>query len=111
MAAGWRKSLIFPAFSLTARHARKQSSGFKRFPGEPMSHSPALWRRPVTTAVQQLLNAFDALPEADKHQVAVEIFRRVSPATEGDVPESALVEAAEDLFCALDAEEARHAQR
>ena len=65
----------------------------------------------MNAAVQQLLNAFDALPEADKHQVTIEILRRVSPATEGDVPESALVEAAEELFLALDTEEASHAQR
>jgi hypothetical protein len=61
--------------------------------------------------VQQFLDAFDALPEADKHQAAVEIFRRVSAAAEGDVSESALVEAAEELFRALDAEEAGQAQR
>jgi hypothetical protein len=65
----------------------------------------------VSTAVQQLLVAFDALPEADKHRAAVEILRRISPAAEGDVPESALVEAAEELFRALDAEEAGDAQR
>jgi hypothetical protein len=65
----------------------------------------------MDATVQQLLNTFDALPEADKHQVTIEILRRVSPATEGDVPESALVEAAEELFLALDAEEASHAQR
>ena len=64
----------------------------------------------MDTAVQRLLDAFDALPEANKHQAAVEIFRRVSSAAEGDVPESALVEAAEDLFRALDAEETGHAQ-
>jgi hypothetical protein len=66
---------------------------------------------PVNSAVQQLLNAFDALPEADKQQAAMAIFRRVSAATEGDVPESALIEVAEELFRALDAEEAAHAQR
>ncbi len=65
----------------------------------------------MTTAVQQLLIAFDGLPEADKHQAAVEILRRVSAAVEGDLPESALVEAADELFRALDAEEAGHAQR
>ena len=65
----------------------------------------------MSTTVQQLLDAFDALPEADKHRAAVEIFRRVSRTTEGDLPESALVEAAEQLFRALDAEEASHAQR
>jgi hypothetical protein len=65
----------------------------------------------MTTAVQQLLDSFDALPEADKHQAAVEILRRVSMTVAGDLPESALVEAAEELFRALDAEEARHAPR
>jgi hypothetical protein len=65
----------------------------------------------MTTAVQQLLESFDALPEADKHQAAVEILRRVSPPIEGDLPEIALVEAADELFRALDAEEADHAPR
>ncbi|HTU17222.1 MAG TPA: hypothetical protein VMG10_04110 [Gemmataceae bacterium] len=64
----------------------------------------------MTTAVQEFLNAFDSLSEADKHQAAVEILRRVSPFGEGDLPESALVEVADELFRALDAEEARHAQ-
>jgi hypothetical protein len=59
----------------------------------------------VNTVVQRLLEAFDALPEADRHRALVEILRRVSPASEGNVPESALVEAADELFRALDAEE------
>jgi hypothetical protein len=62
----------------------------------------------MTPAVQQFLNAFDSLSEADKHQVAVEILRRWVP--DGDLPESALIEVADELFCALDAEEARNAQ-
>jgi hypothetical protein len=65
----------------------------------------------VNATVQQFLEAFDALPEPDKHQATVEILRRISPGAEGDVPEAALVEAAEELFRALDAEEADHAQR
>jgi len=65
----------------------------------------------VNTAVQQLLASFDALPEADKHRAAVEILRRVSAVGAEDVPESALVEAADELFRALDAEEAGHAER
>jgi hypothetical protein len=65
----------------------------------------------VNNAVQQLLECFDALPETDKHRAAVEILRRASAAIEGDVPESALVEAADELFRALDAEEAGHAAR
>ena len=65
----------------------------------------------MNTAVQQLLESFDALPEADKHRAAVEILRRVSAVGAEDVPESALVEAADELFRALDAEEAGHAER
>ncbi len=64
----------------------------------------------MTTAVQQLLDNFDSLSEADKYQAAVEILRRASVFGEGDLPEPALVEAADELFRALDAEEARHAQ-
>ncbi len=65
----------------------------------------------MTTVVQQLLDSFDSLPEADKHQAAVEILRRVSASVEGDLPDAALVEAADALFLALDAEEAGHAPR
>jgi hypothetical protein len=61
-------------------------------------------------AVQQILDSFDALPEADKHRVAVEILRR-DPTIHGDVPEAGLIETADELFCALDAEEAANAQR
>jgi hypothetical protein len=64
----------------------------------------------VTIAVRQLLDAFDALSAADQQQAALAILRRISAPVEGDVPESALVEAAEELFRALDAEEARHAE-
>jgi hypothetical protein len=62
-------------------------------------------------AVQQVVAAFDALPDCDKHFAAVEILRRASAGSEGDVSEAALVEAADELFRALDAEEASHAQR
>lgn len=61
-------------------------------------------------SVQQILDSFDALAEADKHRVAVEILRR-DPLIHGDVPEAALIEAADELFCALDVEEAANAQR
>ena len=65
----------------------------------------------MTTSVQQLLESFDALSEAEKHRAAKEILQRISPVGEGDVSEAALVEAADELFRALDAEEAGHAQR
>lgn len=63
----------------------------------------------MNTTVEQFLESFDTLSEADKKRVAVEILRRVSADTDGDAPESSLVEAAEELFRALDAEEAGHA--
>jgi hypothetical protein len=65
----------------------------------------------MTATARQLLDSFDALPDAEKHQVAVEILRRVTVAVEGDLPESALVEVADELFRTLDAEEAGHARR
>ncbi len=65
----------------------------------------------MTAPVRQLLDSFDALSDADKHQAAVEILRRYAAAVEGDLPEAALVEAADELFRALDAEEAGRAQR
>ena len=65
----------------------------------------------MTATVQQLLDSFDALSDAEKHQAAVEILRRCASAAAGDLPESALVTAADELFRALDAEEAGHAPR
>lgn len=65
----------------------------------------------MTATVRQLLDAFDALSDAEKHQAAVEILRRYAGPAEGDVPERALVEAADELFRALDAEEAGDAPR
>lgn len=63
----------------------------------------------MPTAVQQLLDSFDALPEPDKHQAALEILRRYAGAVEGDLPETALIEAADDLFRTLDEEESSRA--
>jgi hypothetical protein len=65
----------------------------------------------MTAPVRQLLDSFDALSDSDKHQAIVEILRRISGTAEGDVPEQALAEAADELFQALDAEEAGHAPR
>ncbi len=65
----------------------------------------------MTSTLQQLLDSFDALSDAEKRQVALEILRRFTGAADGDLPASALVGAAEELFGALDAEEANHAPR
>jgi hypothetical protein len=63
----------------------------------------------MTIAAKQLLSSFDSLPDADKHQVAVEILRRVSSSSH-DLSDDALIAAAEELFGALDADEAKNAQ-
>jgi hypothetical protein len=56
----------------------------------------------MTPALRQLLDSFDALPEAAKHEAAVEILRRTT--AKGDLPESSLLEASDELFRNLDAE-------
>jgi hypothetical protein len=58
----------------------------------------------MTTAAQDLLKVFDALPAADQHEVAVAILRRTSPAE--DIPDAALHKLADELFRSYDAEEA-----
>ena len=61
----------------------------------------------MSDALRQLLDLFDALPDAEKQAAAAEILRRAP--TGGDVPESALDGLAAELFAALDAEEAARA--
>ena len=62
----------------------------------------------MTTAVRSLIESFEALSEPERQEAALEILRRLTP--EGDLPEQALVEAADELFVALDAEEASDAR-
>jgi hypothetical protein len=61
----------------------------------------------MTADAQNLLKAFDALPVAAQHEVAVAILRRTSHIE--DIPEAALHELADELFRGYDAEEAAHA--
>jgi hypothetical protein len=63
----------------------------------------------MSAAVQQLLDSFDTLADADKHQAVTEILRRFGCADAGDLSEDALLAAADELFLALDDEEVRHA--
>jgi hypothetical protein len=65
----------------------------------------------MTTAVEKLLASFDALSEAEKQEAAAAILRRTAQLAPADMPEDALVAAAEDLFLDLDAREAADAQR
>ena len=62
----------------------------------------------MTTAASQFLTAFDALPLAQQHEVAIEILRRT--ATNEDIPEAALEQVAGELFDTYDAEEAANGE-
>ena len=59
----------------------------------------------MTTAVQRLLDSFERLSEAERQESVVEILRRSQPPS-GDLSDRTLVEIANELFCALDEEEA-----
>ena len=60
----------------------------------------------MTGAVQELLDTFDTLSEAEQHEAAAQVLRRVVDGESGEIPEEALVAAAEELFLELDAREA-----
>ena len=64
----------------------------------------------MTTAVRQLLDSFEALSDAEKQEAIAEVLRRSAQLAPGDLPEEALVAAAEELFLELDAREATDAQ-
>ena len=65
----------------------------------------------MSATVQQLLDTFDALPDAQKHQAGIEILRRFTGDAAADMPENDLVAMADELFGTLDNEEAGHAPR
>ncbi len=64
----------------------------------------------MTAPVRQLIDSFDALPDAEKHEVAVEILKRVRQKRD-DLSEAEWVGVADQLFCTLDDEETGHASR
>lgn len=65
----------------------------------------------MTQAVEQLLVAFDAMSDAEKHIAAVEMLRRAWPEGMPELPDEAMIGAADALFLELDAREAADAQR
>jgi hypothetical protein len=64
----------------------------------------------MTTTVKAILDSVDALSDVERREAAVEIIWRMTP-EHGELPEGALVETAEALFCMLDAVEAADAGR
>lgn len=62
----------------------------------------------MTAAVRQLLNSFDALSEEEQREAAVEVIRRTTRKSMDELSDDDLVAAAEQIFLALDADEAAH---
>jgi hypothetical protein len=62
----------------------------------------------MSAAAQQLLAAFDALPDADREAVVAALLTR-HPVGGGAVSDAAFVELADELFRGYDAEEAADA--
>ena len=61
-------------------------------------------------SIEQVLTAFDALPEHEKHLAAVEVLRRAWPQRVLNLGDDALLAAADSLFVELDACEAADAK-
>jgi hypothetical protein len=61
----------------------------------------------MTDLANRVLQAFDALSVADRHEVSVEVLRRVIDDAPSEISEDALIIAAEELFLELDANSAR----
>jgi hypothetical protein len=59
----------------------------------------------VTASVQSVLRSFDALSEADQHEVIVAVLHRTRRMPEPALPEETLLAAADARFCVLDQRE------
>ena len=65
----------------------------------------------MTEAVQELLNTFDALTEAEKQEEEeAHLLRRVIAGESDEIAVGVLVTSAEELFLELDAQEAMHGE-
>jgi hypothetical protein len=64
----------------------------------------------LTKAVQQLLESFDGLTDAEKQVAAAEVLRRSVKGGYPPLSDEVLTAAAEELFLDLDAREAADAQ-
>ncbi|MDT5120959.1 MAG: hypothetical protein QOC96_441 [Acidobacteriota bacterium] len=60
----------------------------------------------MTPTVENLLASFEQLTETEKHELAIEVVRRTDIFGAPDLSDDELALAAEDLFLALDREEA-----
>jgi hypothetical protein len=59
----------------------------------------------MTEAVQELLESFEMLSDAEKQEATAELLRRVVLEESGEISDEALTQVAEELFLELDREE------
>jgi hypothetical protein len=59
----------------------------------------------MTPSVQELLDRFDRLPEAEKHEAASEILQRVRRLDLDPISDDDLILSAEEMFLELDRRE------
>ena len=64
----------------------------------------------MTASVKSVLDAFDGLSEAERHDVVVEIFRRTASQDYPDLDDETLAQIADETFLELDAREAADEQ-
>jgi hypothetical protein len=62
----------------------------------------------MTIAVQNILSNFDALPEADKRELASEILRRTVSWESEPLSDEQLTSMADELFLSLDRSEGKN---
>lgn len=62
----------------------------------------------MALSAQQIIDSFERLPESEKLKVTYEILRRSTRLEIPPLTDEELIAAAEDLFLALDAKEAKH---
>jgi len=62
----------------------------------------------MTAAVQQLIQSFEALSDAEKQEAVAEVLRRGMALEQEPLSDEGLVAAAEELFLDLDARESVH---
>jgi hypothetical protein len=63
----------------------------------------------MSTAVRNLLTAYESLPNNEQHEATVAILRYVLTDDYGDIADQALVNSADELFQELDAAESADA--
>ena len=62
----------------------------------------------MTRSVEELLNSFEKLPEAEKRELASEIIKRSLTLDLPEISDDSMLAAADQIFLQLDNEESTH---